>query len=696
MQRIFIRSFLVVLLSLCCKEQNKKMNHLKNEKSPYLLQHADNPVDWYPWSKEAFEKAKKENKPIFLSIGYSTCHWCHVMEHESFEDNEVAALLNQYFVSIKVDREERPDIDSIYMKVCIAMNGSGGWPLTIIMTPDKKPFFAGTYLPKNTMPGRLGLMDLLPKVAKMWKEDRDKLLSMSEELMSIFKTPTSKIRTTDFTEEALTRLLSRYDEKNGGFGHAPKFPSPHNFLFLAEIAEKKSGQKQKIILTITNSLDKIRSGGIFDHVGYGFHRYATDARWQIPHFEKMLYDQAMLMLAYTEAYRLTKEERFKNVLSEINSYIEERMLSSEGGFYSAEDADSEGIEGKFYTFRYDEITDLFSDQEVKTLQTWFSISKQGNFTDETGKSKNVLALKMPYADFYREAIVPHQWNKFRKILKQYRDKRVRPLRDDKILTDWNGLMIAAYAYVYRYAKLSSGLEKAKKAESFLWKTMYHTRKLLHRYRGQEAGISAHLSDYANLIFAELHLYDATFDVAYLEKAIQLQKDLDTFFLDEAGGYFESSSENKDLPVRTKEAYDGAIPSGNSIAMWNLAKLFHITGNVEYRQKAEKLYNAFAAEIKHAPDGYVMLHLAKLRLNKASPDIVLVLGENGNPFEEVIHSSPPDVQWLFIQESNKAQMAKISPYTKSMKAISGKTTAYLCKGFVCERPTTEVEVIKEKL
>ncbi|NLE05293.1 MAG: thioredoxin domain-containing protein, partial [Crenarchaeota archaeon] len=492
-------------------------NRLANEKSPYLLQHANNPVNWYPWCEEAFEKARKESKPIFLSIGYSTCHWCHVMEKESFEDLKVAQLLNEKFVAIKVDREERPDIDSIYMRVCISMTGQGGWPLTIIMTPDKLPFFAGTYFPKNSLVGRMiGLLDILKEISNLWKKDKTELESKArkvvEYLAEYFELKSGK---EDFTEtildEAFIELLDRFDENNGGFGLRPKFPSPHNFLFLLRYWKRKTSPKA--LEMVEKTLQKMRMGGIFDQIGFGFHRYSTDSVWMVPHFEKMLYDQAMMSIAYIEAYHATGKIEYKKTAEEIFDYVIKHMENSEGGFFSSEDADSEGQEGNYYLWTEAEIKKALPDN-AELITKIFNISKWGNYAESQRlkNEKNILYLKKPVQELALELGLESEkllaiLEDARQNLYVTREKRIHPFKDNKILTDWNGLMIAALAKAAKAFCSAKYFEAAKKTVNLILnKVQTKKGRLLHRYKDGEAAIGGYLDDYAFLIWGLIELY----------------------------------------------------------------------------------------------------------------------------------------------------------------------------------------------
>ena len=512
-------------------KDNDSANRLINEKSPYLLQHAYNPVDWYPWSEEAFEKARKENKPIFLSIGYSTCHWCHVMEHESFEDSTVAALMNENFISIKVDREERPDIDNVYMTVCQMLTGRGGWPLTIIMTPDKKPFYAGTYFPKQGSYGRIGMLELLPKISEAWKTKKEELLSSAGNIIKHLDQSN-----TDFSGEMLGKedlknaynnFMYDFDKTYGGFGNSPKFPSPHNLLFLLRYWNR-TGDNSALGM-VEKTLYEMSKGGIFDHVGYGFHRYSTNRFWTLPHFEKMLYDQAMLAIAYLETYQATGNSFYAGVAEKIFEYVLRGMTSPEGGFYSAEDADSEGEEGKFYVWTQQEIENIIGKEEADLFANIYSFEDGGNFEDEATKTKN--GSNIPHLIKSIEAHAAElkmDDNELKEKIEQYRvqlfnerEKRIHPLKDDKILTDWNGLMMAAFAMGGRVLKSEQYAKAAERSAQFIYDNLIDDNgRLLHRFRTGESGLQASVEDYAFFIWGLLELYETTFDVKYLTRAIE--------------------------------------------------------------------------------------------------------------------------------------------------------------------------------
>ncbi|HLG28805.1 MAG TPA: thioredoxin domain-containing protein, partial [Candidatus Brocadiales bacterium] len=605
---ILLSGILVVLIVLFSSElftnvtklhatESKKMakpNRLINEKSPYLLQHADNPVDWYPWGDEAFEKARKENKPILLSIGYSTCHWCHVMEHESFEDPEVARLMNETFVSIKVDREERPDIDNIYMTVCqMISRGNCGWPLNIIMTPDNKPFFAATYIPKEARFGRAGMLELIPRLKELWTTQRDEVMKSANQITSALQQglgSSGQLKGEELDESSLEKaydqLAGTFDSSNGGIGTAPKFPTPHNYLFLLRYW-KRSGNENALAM-VEKTLQSMRLGGIYDHVGFGFHRYSTDPNWFVPHFEKMLYDQAMLAMAYIEAYQATGKKDYEQTAREIFTYVLRDMTDPGGGFYSAEDADSEGEEGKFYLWSEREIKQVLGKDDAEFFIKVFNIDEEGNFGEEaTGRKTgdNILHLKKPVAEIALSLnISQEELNKkiqvAREKLFKVREKRVHPHKDDKVLTDWNGLMIAALAKGSQAFNEPEYSVAAGRAVDFILKNLRDkSGELLHRYRDGESGIRANVTDYAFLVWGLTELYEATFDVNYLKTALELNRELiENFWDEDNGGFYFTSSDVEELIVRQKEINDGAIPSGNSVAMLNLIRLGRITAN----------------------------------------------------------------------------------------------------------------------
>lgn len=679
-----------------------KSNRLISEKSPYLLQHASNPVDWYPWGDEAFEDAKQQDKPILLSIGYSTCHWCHVMAHESFEDSSVAAAMNDAFICIKVDREERPDIDQVYMSVCLMMTGRGGWPLTIIMTPDKQPFFAATYIPKSGRFGQRGMKELIPTIKNLWINQRGELLSSADRIINALKNARAgedqikgKTLDTSTLAAAYRGLSSTFDVQNGGFGSAPKFPTPHNLLFLLRywLRSREDNALQMVEVT----LEAMRMGGIFDHVGFGFHRYSTDAEWFAPHFEKMLYDQALLIMAYSEAFQATRKENYARTAREIIEYVLREMTSPEGGFYSAEDADSEGVEGKFYLWTADELKQLMDKEEYSLFIKVFDIRDPGNFE----KGRNILRMRATMEDEATVIGIPEdelrsRLEHIRQRLFAARERRIHPAKDDKILTDWNGLMIAALGKAGQIFNKPRYADASRMAADFvLQKLRLPDGRLLHRYK-DEAGIAGNLDDYAFLIWGLIELYEAIFDVKYLKLALALNREMIKHFCDEsAGGFYFTPDDGEPLPVRQKEIYDGAVPSGNSIAMLNLLRLSHLTGDPDLEERANALGSAFAAAINRQPLGHSMLMCSLDFALGPTYEIALVDDQGGEGREKMLDALRSEFlpNKVVIAVSGE-DVHKVAEFTRGLLPLNGKATAYVCKGNKCELPTNDVKKMLE--
>ncbi|MGQ4873439.1 MAG: thioredoxin domain-containing protein [Promethearchaeia archaeon] len=664
------------------------MNKLKDEKSPYLLQHADNPVNWYPWSEEAFEKARKEDKPIFLSIGYSTCHWCHVMAHESFENEEIAALINDVFIPIKVDREERPDIDNIYMKVCQMMTGRGGWPLTIFLTPDKKPFFAATYIPKEGRFGMIGLKELILRIKQLWNNQKNKIKLSADEFFFVLQ---------NFTEEAPGQKLDlkildnlyydlreSFDYKKGGFGRAPKFPTPQNLLFL--LRYWKRNKEQYALEMVEKTLTAMRNGGIYDHIGYGFHRYSTDSDWLVPHFEKMLYDQALIAYTYLEAFEATKNIYYANIAREIFTYVLRDMSSSNGGFYSAENADSEGKEGKFYIWDLKELKEILSEKEYNIAKIVYNVKEEGNFHKESSGRKssyNILYLSKSLQELSAELNI--EINILKEILKKIRiklfnarKKRAYPSKDDKILTDWNGLMIAALAKGYGVLGEKTYLDAAEKGINFILINLRDKESgtLYHRYKDGEAKFSGFLNDYTFLIWGLIELYEASFKQKYIDIACELMDFIIEHFWDnEIGGFFFTPDNGEHIIIRQKEIYDGAIPSGNSISFWNLLRLGELMGNTEYLEKAEILSIVFADKIREYPAAYVYFIIG---LDFAlGPIIDITL--RGELMQDLISNALKIIQGYYLPN-------KIIKYEESKE----ETSLMICTDRICSIPITDLE------
>lgn len=601
------------------QERRQSMpNRLIHEKSPYLLQHAHNPVDWFPWGEAAFATARKENKPVFLSVGYATCHWCHVMERESFEDEEAAAALNNAFVCIKVDREERPDIDTLYMTACQMVSGSGGWPLNVILTPDKKPFFAGTYMPKHSRFGRPGLMEVCRQIQSLWKNDSKRVLDAADgitghlnQALTLFSDDGPDLNT-GHLDQAFAQISRSFDPQYGGFDPAPKFPTPHRLLFLLR-HHHRTGNDHALEM-VTHTLTAMRRGGLWDHAGFGFHRYSTDAGWLLPHFEKMLYDQALLANAYLETYQVTRNAFFARTAEEIFAYVLREMTHPQGGFYTAEDADSEGEEGKFYVWSWDEF-DKISGAAAERIP-WheiFNLRPEGNFADQATRQKsgaNIPHLTRSWEQWAKTLDVApqwlvHRWDVFRDKLFHRRKQRAAPLKDDKVLTDWNGLMVAALALGARVLGRPNYAVAAEKAVAFIQSRMTDDNgRLLHRYRDGQAAIAGMVADYAFLIMGLIELYRTTFKTRHLAYAIALQQKMDTGFWDsDRGGYYLIDAQNTELPVRPKEIYDGAMPSANSAALSNLMLLARLTGNPDWEARAHGLTRAFASTVARQPAAF---------------------------------------------------------------------------------------------
>lgn len=642
-------------------------NHLKNETSPYLLQHAENPVNWYPWCREAFEKAKKEDKPIFLSIGYSTCHWCHVMAHESFEDERTADILNQYFISIKVDREERPDIDSVYMSVCQAMTGSGGWPMSIFMTWDKKPFFAGTYFPVQSRYGMPGFADLLNALAHQWNSNRKKLLAAADQIIAHLQQWESGGRKSshdNLPEKAVQMFSDIFDSRYGGLGTAPKFPTPHNLFFLTLYAAQN--ENPEILQMVEHTLTQMRKGGIFDHIGYGFSRYSTDRYFLAPHFEKMLYDNALLIIAYASVYHVTQNHFYLDTAEQTAQYVIREMAAPGGGFYSAQDADSEGIEGKYYTFTLSEIMDVLGEENGKRFANAFDITDKGNF--EGVNIPNLLKSNDLDSDF------SHQIQK----LYEYRKTRYELHLDDKILTSWNAMMIVALCILYRVSGNEKYLQAAIHAQIFIETNL---SKDIHLYTSWRAGTHSEngfLDDYGFYITALTELYHSTLDKDYLEKAEQLCKEtVKRFFDNEKGGFYLSDSNSTELFMNPKESYDGAIPSGNSVMTYNLVRLYQLMEKENYRKLVEQQMHYMSIQAQASLTGHSMFLFAKMIYDNP-PDHITIVLKNNAELENIKSQLPLLANVIVVSKS------------KEYPLLNDRTTFYVCKNHTCFSPTNTLE------
>ncbi|MGM0500604.1 MAG: thioredoxin domain-containing protein [Bacillota bacterium] len=641
------------------------LNHLKNETSPYLKQHADNPVDWYPWGEEAFKEAKRREVPIFLSIGYSTCHWCHVMEKESFTDQKTAALINKYFVAVKVDREERPDIDQVYMDVCRAMTGSGGWPLSVFMTADKKPFHAATYIPKEDKYGRKGLLSLLPKIHDLWSNDRDKLLTSSENIINHLQKQQNERRqdlklNQEVITDALNILKKIYDEEYAGFGKEPKFPMPHYLIFLLD--QWKENSENKYLEMTEASLSSMRTGGIFDQLGGGFHRYSTDREWDIPHFEKMLYDQALLIYSYAEAYQITNKDLYLDTINKTAAYLKREMKDQNGCFYSAEDADSDGVEGEFYFWTKKELKNILSEKEIQEFLQVFKLQKQNRFT-----------LRLKQADYYAE--IPE----IKAKLFKERKKRSRPAKDKKILTDWNGLAVAGLAKAGFVTNNQEYIDLAEENAAYLFENMRdQTGNLVHSFYQDRSSKVDNLNDYAYLLWALIELHQATLKNEYLIKAEKIvKKMIERFWDQKAGGFYFTAAENNELFLRQKKNEDSAIPSANSIACYNMLKLSHLLNNPELREKAAQMLTAFASEIAYAPVSHIFMLLSYKYLE--------------HPFQEIrIDGSldNPKVKELLDHLRHNYNPKLLLNFSSS----AGNNEFSLCSNFVCGKKTSNLTEI----
>ena len=658
-------------------------NSLIKEKSPYLRQHAENPVDWLPWGEEAFYRAGHEDKPIFLSIGYSTCHWCHVMARESFEDSQVAALLNRYYIPVKVDREERPDVDSVYMQACQALTGSGGWPLTIIMTADKLPFFAGTYIPKNSRGNQAGLIPLLSAIARRWAEDRESLLKTAGEIgsfLSAQREPSPAEPGEGRLKAAAAQLAAAYDREYGGFGTAPKFPSPHDLLFLLRLAHFTGDKEQRQM--VDNSLRQMYRGGIYDHFGGGFSRYSTDREWLAPHFEKTLYDNALLSFLYTEAWQEGHTALYRDVAENTLDYCLRELKAEGGGFFSAQDADSRGVEGAYYLFTPEEVKSVLGEDAGRHFCNCYDITPEGNFH---GKSIPNLLLNN------RWNFVPEGYEEYRERLRLYREERLPLFTDEKILTGWNGLMLmalsrAAFAFGDRRY-----LMEARELAEFMGEKLYEGGRLMARLCDGELRYEAQLDDYAFYALGLLELYRADFKAGHIASAQALAGQLLEDFADEKGGFFRTSRGAEKLFIRPKEVYDGALPSGNSAAALLFEELFRLTGKELWREAAEKQLGYICSACARVPAGCAFGYLAMLRYVYGGRELVCALpsGELPESFKAVLGRYAPELTVLVKDPENGELLSQLAPFTADMQPQKGKAACYICQNGACSLPVTDL-------
>jgi uncharacterized protein len=707
-------------------------NRLAQEKSPYLLQHAHNPVDWYPWGEEAFAKARRENKPIFLSIGYSTCHWCHVMAHESFENEEVAAIMNREFVNIKLDREERPDVDRVYMTFVQATTGGGGWPMSVWLAPDLKPFVGGTYFPPEDRYGQPAFKTVLERIATAWKENHDKIIEQGGQIVDALRESQSAGKVEGkidaATLEAAYRQIDRsYDSKEGGFGNAPKFPRPVTLNFLTRFytRDPKSESGKHALEVTLFTLRKMAAGGMHDHIGGGFHRYSVDRYWHVPHFEKMLYDQAQLAVAYLDAFQITRDRQFELVARDILDYVARDMTSKEGGFFSAEDADSptvgvgaesghvETAEGAFYVWTEKEI-DAALGNAAHVFDFHYGVQAHGNAPEGSDpqdefRGKNILIERHTIAETAKhfgktEEEIGRLLAKCRAKLFSIRAKRPRPHLDDKIIAAWSGLMISAYARAAQVLDEPRYLEIATRAAKFLRTNLYEEKsKLLYRnYRGGRSDIEAFADDYAFVIKGLLDLYEASFDVEWLKFAVQLQETQDRLFFDEKnGGYFSTSGKDESVFLRMKDDNDGAEPAASSVAALNLLRLSQFRDDKGMAERARKTLDAFTTTLSHFPSAMPEM-LVALNYSLSKPRQIVIAGRKDAPETKVLlgevrrHFLPKTVLLLADGAEGQKYLGEKNEAIPAMSPIDGKPAAYVCENFTCKAPVTEPKQLAELL
>jgi hypothetical protein len=669
-------------------------NRLIHEKSPYLLQHAHNPVDWRPWGPEALEAARAEDKPIFLSIGYSTCHWCHVMEHETFENEEIAAFLNAHFIPIKVDREERPDLDHLYMTAVQGMTGSGGWPMSVFLTPELKPFFAGTYFPPEERQGMPGFRTVITNIDRAWRDDRENVLSGAERVTEFMRSQTEpaagdsaeKALTADLLEAARHTVERTYDSALGGFGPAPKFPTPHKLTYLLRAARRADAARTRDMVRTT--LDAMAAGGIHDHLGGGFHRYSTDARWLVPHFEKMLYDQAGLALAYVAGWQVFGEEKYAAVARRIIDYVLRDLAHPEGGFYSAEDADSEGEEGTFYLWTASEIDSVLGDAGPGFRRD-YRATDMGNW-----EGRNILHVIAFTGDTFnrREAE--------RRALFAHRGRRPRPHLDDKIIVEWNGFMIEALARAGSGLDEPRYVEAAVRAAAFIDAHLWKDGRLLRHYREGAAGVPAYLEDYAYLGRGLLALYEATFDPHWLERSIHVSRELIRLFSRPEGGFSVTGTDGEKLLAPVVETYDGATPSGNSVAALLLLRLGHLTADTAMEEAGWNVLKTFADRIVRSPAAHMEL-LAALDFAVGPKTEVVVAGDEADPgvaamLREIRDPYLPNTVAAFRPAADASRVVALIPYLEAQTALDGKPTAYVCSNYTCRLPVHDARSLRSEL
>ncbi len=659
----------------------KFTNRLIDETSPYLLQHAHNPVDWFPWGNEAFERAKAEDKPVLVSIGYSACHWCHVMEHESFEDEATAAVMNEYFVNIKVDMEERPDVDQIYMNFVQLTTGRGGWPMNVFLTPDKRPFFGGTYFPPSPRYGMASWQQILLSIAEAYRTKRDELETSANDIvgelrrLSILEASSGSL-SIDLLDQAFSSFTRTFDTVNGGFGGAPKFPPAMSLEFLLQYHHRTGDGKALSMVTYT--LDKMAYGGIYDQLGGGFHRYAVDAIWLVPHFEKMLYDNAQLIRVYLHAYQVTGDEFYKRIAVETLEYAQREMLDESGGFYSSQDADSEGEEGKFFVWTHDEVEEALGSDGAREFCGYYDVTDGGNF-----EGKSILNVKDPVA------IAPGP-DMCAKLFDE-REKRIKPHRDEKVLTSWNGLMLAAFSDAAAVLADNEYLDIAKRNAEFILTHLQKDGRLLRTWKNGTAKLNGYVEDYANVADGLIRLYQVSGEVKYLSDAKQFADLMITEFWDEEnGGFFFTSNDHEKLIVRNKDFYDNATPSGNSVAADVLLRLAKLLGDDRYERFAVTVLRLTATQLRRYPQGFGRA-LTALEFHLSATTEIVVLGARGNKLERnILARYLPDT--VIVLSSDPVSASMTIPLLKDREIVDGNPTVYVCENFVCQLPvTTENEL-----
>ncbi len=696
---------------------NGAPNLLIHEKSPYLLQHAHNPVEWHPWNEKTFELAKKENKPIFLSIGYSTCYWCHVMEREVFEDPQIAELMNKYFINIKVDREERPDVDRIYMIALQAMTGGGGWPMSMFLTPDLKPFYGATYIPPKAKYGRAGFEDVIEEINKVWTNKKDEVVQSSEKIVELLEKKITEKLTTEarFSDDAFDKYFETcariFDYEEGGYGSGNKFPRPVVFNML--LAYYYSTGNKEALDMVTFTLHKMYMGGMFDHLAGGFHRYSVDAVWRVPHFEKMLYDQALLVETYLETYLATKKDLYLGVAEKTLEYVMKYLTDKDGGFYSAEDAESalthedphDKEEGAFYLWTQDEINSALGNENGVIANNYFGTQPNGNTISDPHEvfgHKNVLFVSKDIYDeakFFKkssEEILNIIKDSKKKLLEE-REKRPRPHLDDKILTSWNGLMISAFAKAYSVTANDTYLHYAEKCAKFILENLYKDGILLHRYRDGDARFEGSLEDYAFMVKALIDLYEASFNTDYLVTAIELNnKAIEKFYDNENGGFYDIPASSEDIILRTKESYDGAEPAGNSIQILNMLKLAIITDDSSMSDKAVKSLELFYPDLDKVPFSSPQMLFALYYHMKSPKEIIISGDKNNKEFKELLKTINskyiPNRILLYADDS----IGKISPFIKNITQGGADNKVYICENYQCELPISDPERLWDAL